>query len=174
MTAPRLGYIPPSSRGPSMRKSLLLPVLALAALLPARSPATTVLALKPAEVDALAQRIVEGRCLEVRAASVPGQGAPATEYVFLVERVLKGEGLAEQVARDGGRLIVRQVGGFSSEGRSLVVPGMPRYVAGKRYRLALNGESELGLTSPVGLGQGVTQLPDLPEASSTAAPAPRP
>jgi hypothetical protein len=136
---------------------------ALTALCLSTASATTVLRLTPAEVESLAQRIIEGRCVEVRATSVggPEHSMRATEYVFVVERVLKGEGLADRVSRDGGRLVVRQLGGSDAAGRSALIVGMPRYEAGMRYRLALNGESSLGLTSPVGLGQGVTRLPDL-------------
>ena len=142
---------------------LIRPLVMLSAVLAAlclASPAaaTTVLRLSRPQVEALAQRIIEGRCVEVRAGTALGTSMPATESVFVVERVLKGEGLAERVQRDGGRLIVRQVNG---------IVGMPRYEVGQRYHLALNGESELGLTSPVGFGQGVTRLPELAPPAAT-------
>ena len=152
---------------------LIRPLVALSALVTAlclASPAaaTTVLRLSPDQVESLAQRIIEGRCVEVRASTAPGTSLAATESVFVVERVLKGEGLAASVQADGGRLIVRQLNG---------VVGMPRYDVGQRYHLALNGESQIGLTSPVGMGQGVRRLPEVatpplpvtPPVSSTGA-----
>ena len=158
---------------PLLALSLLVAVLLLAATgLAPTAEATTVLRLTPEQVDTLAQRIIEGRCVEACMTTLPGTSATATEYVFAVERVLKGDGLAERVQHDGGRLIVRQLGGVASDGRNHLIVGMPRYEVGQRYRLALNGESELGLTSPVGFGQGVTRLPDMPAAAAAQAPAP--
>lgn len=143
---------------------LLRPLFALIAtlLLAAGASATTVLKLSPQQVDDLAARIFEGRCVEVR----PGPSTPdlpsSTEFVFDVEQVLKGG------IQPGRRLVVRQVGGPGAPQGSAHVVGMPTYAVGTRYRLALNADSGLGLTSPVGMGQGVRVLPDV------AAPAPAP
>ena len=144
-----------------IRPLVVLSALVAALCLASPAAATTVLRLSPDQVESLAQRIIEGRCVEVRAATAPGTSLAATEYVFVVEHVLKGDGLAECVERDGGRLVVRQLNG---------VVGMPRYEVGQRYHLALNGDSAIGLTSPVGMGQGVTRLPEVatPPMSVTA------
>ena len=141
-----------------IRPLVMLSALVAALCLASPAAATTVLRLSPDQVESLAQRIIEGRCVEVRAATAPGTSLAATESIFVVENVLKGDGLAECVQRDGGRLIVRQLSG---------VVGMPRYEVGQRYRLALNGDSAIGLTSPVGMGQGVTRLPDVASPATT-------
>jgi hypothetical protein len=127
-------------------------------LLATTAGATSLRKLSPEDVDALAARIVEGRCLSARVVDVPGAYFPATEYVFAIDNVVKGEGLEARLRADGGRLVVRQVGGVREDGSQYHVIGMPEYAVGSRYRLALNGESFLGLTSPVGLGQGVRVL----------------
>jgi hypothetical protein len=134
---------------------LTLGTLALAA---APAAATSLLKLTPEQVDQLAARIVVARCVAVRPTAVPGWNRPATEYVLQVERVLKGQGLEERLRTTGGRLTIRQAGVPLEDGSSWHIPGMPRYEVGARYRLALNGDSTLGLTSPVGLGQGVRLL----------------
>ena len=146
---------------------LLLPLLVL--LMAAGAHATTVLRLSAEQVDALAKRIVEGRCVETREARVGLQQLSVTEYVFAVECVVKGDGLAEELRQSGGLLIVRQVGGPKATG-SFTIVGLPAYEPGKRYRLALNGESTLGLTSPVGMGQGVRLLTTDPPSATRAQP----
>lgn len=141
---------------PLARAALLL----AAVLLSHRAAATTVLPLSPAEVDARAARIVVGRCVSAaNVETVPGAHFPATEYVFEVEQVLKDDGrLAALVAHSEGRFTFRQVGGRRPDGSVFSVPGVPRFEPGRRYRVALHGDSRLGLTSPVGLGQGVVAL----------------
>src|SRR5204862_2139575 len=153
-----LGYIPAVVREPTMLIRPLVAAALAALFLALPATATTVLNLSQAQVDELAQRIIEGRCVESRVVTLPDTSLSATEYVFQVERVLKGA-----VKLDGGRLVIRQVGstgGEDGKSRSFMVVGMPRYEVGQRYRLALNGDSQLGLTSPVGFGQGVTRLPE--------------
>jgi hypothetical protein len=140
-------------------RSLLAACLALAVLPVAR--ATTLARLDAAQVDALAHRIVEARCVEVRPAKVPGLATPAIAYLFEIERVIKGDELAARVAKGDCELVVRQLGDAPGSG-SFTVLGLPAYQPGARYRLALNGESRLGLTSPVGFGQGVVLLSPAP------------
>ena len=151
-------------------KAALVVALALAAAHVRPASATSLRPLTPAQVTELAARIVEGRCVSVREVTLPGFAYPATEYVFAVDHVLKGEGLAEALGASQRRLVVRQAGSIQPDGRSLGIPGLPSYSVGKRYRLALNGDSSLGLTSPVGFGQGVMRLPDLPTAAAGAKP----
>ena len=135
------------------------PLLALLlAALASSAPATTVARLTPAEADALAHRIVEARVVAARGVQVAGTTIEATEYELAVERVVKDDGsVAAAIAQRNGILVIRQIG----------IVGMPGYSMQARYRLALNGESQLGLTSPAGLGQGVQRLPDLPAAAVT-------
>jgi hypothetical protein len=120
--------------------------------------ATTVAPLTSKQVEALADRIFEGRCVSVAVVPVEGLATPALEYVFEVESVSKGTALAARVADGDRKLVVRQLGGRDEGGRWFGVYGMPAYVPGARYRLSLVGESAIGLTSPVGLWQGVTLL----------------
>lgn len=136
-----------------------------AAVLLAATPAlaTTVLRLTPDEVDGLAHRIVEGRVVAAHDVQVTGTEATAVEYELAVDRILKDDGsVTDAMARRNGILLIRQLGSLDGLGASTGIPGMPRYVVGERYRLALNGDSSKGLTSPVGMGQGVQRLPETP------------
>lgn len=143
-------------------------LLLLASLLALPAAATTLRPLTPAEVDALAHRIVEARVVAAHDVQVAGTELMAIEYELAVERVLKDDGsVAPQLSRRNGILVVRHVGRLEP-GRSFGVIGMPRYVVGARYRLALHGESARGLTSPVGFGQGVARLGD--DAPAQGAP----
>ncbi len=157
-------------RPPSIRRGALAAAALLLLAVAPPAPATTVIALTPSEVDALAHRIVEARVVGAADVRVAG-GIVAIEYELAVERVIKDDGsVAPQMAQNAGRMTLRQVGSLDRT-RPVAVIGMPRYVVGERYRLALNGDSVLGLSSPVGLGQGVTRLGEA-EPPSAAAPAP--
>lgn len=146
----------------------LLALLLAALALPAA--ATTVARLSPEQVDALAHRIVEARVVAAHDVQVPGTEILATEYELAVERVIKDDGtVAPALLRGNGILVIRQIGGSAPEARISRIPGMPAYRLGDRLRLALNGDSTLGLTSPVGLGQGVQRLPDMPAAAAAGA-----
>jgi len=136
----------------------VLAATALLALLASAAAATTVRPLTAEQVDSLADRVFEGTCVEVRVVEPSDVPFPVTESVFVVERVIKGDALAQQVAAGHARLTVRQAGGTGPSGHVWIIPGMPAYEVGARYRLALNGDSAWGLTSPVGLGQGVARL----------------
>ena len=141
-------------------------VLLLATLLALPAAATTVRKLTPSEVDALAHRIVEARVVAAHDVQVEGTETLAVEYELAVERILKDDGsVAPQLLQRNGMLVIRQVGSLEPGGFFGVI-GMPRYVVGSRYRLALNGDSARGLTSPVGMGQGVARLGDDPPPRS--------
>jgi hypothetical protein len=136
-----------------MRLALLL-AAALAAGFPAPALATTVVPLSAERAETMARRVVEARVVAVHDVQVTGTEIAAAEYELAVERILKDDGsLARQVAQLNGIVRIRQV---------QTILGMPRYETGARYRLALNGDSVLGLTSPVGLGQGVALLEAAP------------
>lgn len=98
-----------------------------------------------AELSTLADRIFIGVCLSVETKSITleGQGLLVTEYTFEISQAVKG------VA--GNTLIFRQFGPASGVGS---VIGMPSYLQGKSYLLFLGKDSEYGLTSPIGFGQG--------------------
>lgn len=121
--------------------------------------ATLVLKMEPAEIDGRADRVFVGTCISVRAARIengsPGAGLEISEYVFIVDELIKdGSGTLTETAP----LRFRQFGLPSSEGPAFRIPGLPEYREGRRYRLSLHSDSAIGLTSPVGLGQGVRDL----------------
>src|SRR2546426_826755 len=112
----------------------------------------------PLDLTALAskaQRIVVGRVVS-RAGGHDPLGLPATVYRLRVERVLKG--------RAAHRLTIKQIGvpGPLQDPATGVVTfpidGMPVYEPGRRYLLFLNGTSDVGFTSPVGLAMGAFEV----------------
>lgn len=148
---------------------LLAASLLLLAFVSAAS-ATTVVQLAPGQADALARRIVEATVVAAREVPVDGMTMTAVEYDLAVSLVVKDDGsVGPQLASNAGILRIRQLGSLDPSNDSGRIVGMPRYEQGARYRLALNGESARGLTSPVGFGQGV-QLLAAPPKSAGAAP----
>ena len=140
-------------------------VLFAAFVLAAASPAlaTSVLRLTPDEADRLAHRIVEARVVSAHDVQVTGTEMVAVEYELAVDRIVKDDGsVGPALARRNGILVIRQLGSLDPGRRAFRIVGMPEYRIGQRYRLALNGESARGLTSPVGFGQGVQRLPEAP------------
>jgi len=98
--------------------------------------AMTVRALSLEELARRADRIFVGTCIEVR--QVRGEfGQPITEITFRIIEPIKG------VSAD--RVMIRQLGGQL----------LPGYSVGQEVLLFLHPESPTGLTSPVGLGQGI-------------------
>ena len=102
-----------------------------------------------------AGRIVEGTVLSVSEGSVPspgGRSIPVMEYTFSVSQSLKGKADAT--------VVVRQIKlpGVSSIMASGSGSGLPAYKVGEHLILFLTHESVLGLSSPVGLMQGVFQV----------------
>ncbi len=98
-------------------------------------------------VDA-ANRIFVGKVIDAMEDYVYAAGGeiPVTVYTFEVDEVLRGD--------IGNTLTIQQVGHRSDVfGR-----GMPRYEVGKTVILFLHADSQYGLTSPVGLGQGAFQV----------------
>ena len=92
-----------------------------------------------------ASRIVEGKLLSVAEASVPVPRAgsiPVIEYTLSVSTAIKGE--------PGPTVVLRQ----------LNFPGASTYKikVGERLILFLTAESQWGLSSPVGLEQGIFHI----------------
>ena len=96
------------------------------------------------EMVRLSGRIVAGRCVDVRVEQDARAGA-ITVVTLQVDRAVKGK--ADR------KVEFRLAGGLGPGGRPEVI-GMPRFVVGEEVILFLHRESRLGLTSPVGLGQG--------------------
>lgn len=77
-----------------------------------------------------------------------------TVYTFSVLEGIRG-------TKTGGTVQVRQIGGHSR--KYSPVPGLPVYRKGQEVLLFLHGDSRFGLTSPVGLSQGVFRAVDMPD-----------
>lgn len=124
----------------SRRFLWLLPALSLAILaLPAR--ASQVRPVNLEEMTTSAASIFSGTVLDVTETLDPGIGRAITLVTFEVDRVAKGD--------IGSALTVRMLGGESGN-----VAGVPSFRPGDDVVLFLYGNSDLGLASPVGLGQG--------------------
>jgi hypothetical protein len=105
---------------------------------------------RPMDLDHLTQAagmIVAGKVTHVE--SRPDQhGLPATFITIAVTEKIKG------VQEDA--LTIKQLGfqELPGDGRAMRLAGMPSYRLGEDVLLFLHQPSELGFTSPVGLGQG--------------------
>jgi hypothetical protein len=71
------------------------------------------------------------------------------EYTFRVERGLKG-------VQAGDQVVFRQF--QAAQGRAVGIPGLPRFSKGNEWLIFLHGDSRIGLTSPVGMEQGLFRL----------------
>ena len=112
--------------------------------------ATKMLHRNAEELASLAHRVFVGECVSVEEKEVTfsnGASLTYTEYTFQVERSIKGP--------VGGTVVLRQLG--RARGLGSII-GMPFYENGKKYLLCLREDSEYGLASPIGLGQGAFQL----------------
>jgi hypothetical protein len=112
-------------------------VLAYLAVVPAL--ATKVRPLNLEELTARAATIFSGTVVATGAAHDPLVGREVVAVTFAVDRPVKGARVPT--------LTVKLLGGDG-------VPGLPRFRPGEEVVLFLYGESRLGLSSPVGLGQG--------------------
>lgn len=100
-------------------------------------------------------RIIVGKCIDRHETTLFAAGGeiPITVYTFSVSQSLKGDA--------GGTLELRQFGSFDTRGRGnalLKIVGMPDYKIGEEFVLILTAESKLGLSVPVGLGQGCFRI----------------
>ncbi len=113
--------------------------------------AATASQVRPVNLEQMTQRaarIFAGRCVRVEAVDGGALGHAVTVATFEVERAVKGE--------IGPTVSVRMLGGDAAFGRD--TPGLPSFRPGDQVVLFLYGESELGLSAPVGLGQGRFQV----------------
>ncbi len=115
--------------------------------------ATSVRTVNLDEMVGYADRVFLGRCIGVQEAESQ-MGFPVVAYTFEVLEGIKG-------IRTGERVQVRQVA--SGKTGMPGIPGMPSYRQGQKLVLFLHGDSQLGLTSPVGFGQGVFELLQEPD-----------
>jgi len=109
--------------------------------------ATRVRPINLEEMTQRADRIFSGRCVDVRVIEDPEVGSRVTEATFEVDQAVKGA--------LGDTVTIKLHGGPATTGGSgSDVVGQPRFEPGEEVILFLYGESELGLSAPVGLGQG--------------------
>ncbi len=99
------------------------------------------------EMVRAADRIFWGRCLQTEPGREPSTGLPVTTYTFEVLRGIKGTQAAESIR-------FRQLSG----GPTGAVRGLPEFSRGQEILLFLYPDSRLGLTSPVGLAQGMFRV----------------
>ena len=110
---------------------------------------TSVRLVNLSEMVRLADRVFLGKCLSVEEQSEPSLSLPVVEYVFEVRHGIKG-------VQTGEKVVFRQV--QSGQTGAAGIPGVPSYRMGQEILLFLHPDSRLGLTSPVGLAQGVFRL----------------
>lgn len=122
-----------------MRRRIVLALAAFLMALPAWG--LTVLQLNLEQLAALSEKVFVGRCLSVGAAR-DRSGRQVQTVTFQIEEMLKGEP-AEKVT-------FRQLAA-SPDG---IFPELPQYEVGEEAVVFLSEAGGLGLTAPVGLGQG--------------------
>ncbi len=103
------------------------------------------------EMVRLADRVFLGLCLSVEVKPGASASSSMVEYVFAVRQGIKG-------VKTGERVVFRQVGSELVGVKG--ISGLPTYGRGEEVLLFLHADSRLGLTSPVGLAQGVFHLED--------------
>lgn len=124
----------------SARRSSLICLLALALSAGAASASQVV----PVNLEQMSERaatVFAGRCLETRVEHDPRLGRDVSVTTFEVARVAKGA--------DGSTVEVRML----AEGPEGATDS-PGFEPGEEVVLFLYGKSDLGLSSPVGMGQG--------------------
>ena len=134
-----------------MRK-LLFPTFSfmISLLLVNQGSATKMLHRNLEELTSLSERIFVGVCVSQEQKQLDlnnGRFMTYTEYTFETLQSIKG------VSRK--KIMLRQVGLGKGPGR---IVGMPTYEIDKKYLLFLRGDSEYGLASPIGLGQGAFRI----------------
>jgi len=112
-----------------------------------------------AEMVDRAGKIFRGTLVDFQPTTVEAGGGslPAVEYTFRVEQSFKGsfqvkDGVTYSVVRMLGN--VKQAPDSGTYKRLSPLPELPSLRVGSDYLLMLTPESSVGLTAPVGLGQG--------------------
>ena len=110
--------------------------------------ATTVQTVNLFEMVRLADRVFWGTCPEMKTELDAATGFLVTAYTFTVKEGIKGVNAGETI-------VFRQI---SQGQKGFGIPGLPQYHKGQEALLFLHADSRIGLTSPVGLSQGVFQI----------------
>lgn len=138
----------PSPRGlvRSLAGVLLIGSIALLGLSPTSEAART----RPINLEEMTQRadrIFAGRCVRVQVVRDHELDQMVTYVTFAPHRAEKGD--------IRGNLTIKLLGDQDEESpRSAATNGVPTFHKGEEVILFLYGNSRLGLTSPVGFGQG--------------------
>ncbi len=159
-----------------MSRRLLVPGAAISALLLLAPPltATTVLQMNLGELVQRADTIFRGTVLDVSEGIVHAGGAdlPTVTYRLRVDESFRGEFTTVK----GVELAeITMLGTFKrapAPGSALrnltAVPGLPRLERGHDYLLLVTRPSQVGLSVPVGLGQGAFRIAtDLKQETAT-------
>lgn len=134
-------------------KRLLKVIPVLVALTTASLWSTSVRVVNLPEMMGASTRVFRGKCLSAKTLQDSPIGLPVVEFTFLVTDGIKG-------VKTGETLVFRQV--QTRQGRLRGIPGVPTYGKGEELILFLAGDSQYGLTSPIGLEQGAFTLKKTP------------
>jgi hypothetical protein len=140
----------------------LVALLILLPFLVVPAEASRVRGLNLEEMTARADRIFNGKCVEIRVGVDPALGQTVTWVSFVPEHAVKG-----QVK---GRITMKLLGNQSARARpGESTEGIPRFEKGEEVVLFLYPDSKHGLTSPVGFGQGAFKVVTDKSGQTTAA-----
>jgi hypothetical protein len=146
-----------------MRRSRLCVVLLIAIALVAVSPplsATNVLQMNLQEMVERSDRIFRGTVLDAKEGTLAAGGGelPIVTYRIRVEEALKGtfeEVKGVQIAEVKMLGKLKRTGSTSAVQAVSAIPDLPRLVVGQEYLLLTTPRSAIGLSTTVGLGQGL-------------------
>lgn len=123
------------------------------------SQAGTAIRMDLEEVFQRSDLVVEGRVLGGSSGET-AEGTIYTDWEIAVDRTYWGD---DQPTR-----VVRLPGGVLSDGRGMVIPGMPRVAPGEDVVLLLGEASQNGMRMPVGLSQGKYRIVVASDGERTA------
>jgi hypothetical protein len=123
------------------------------AMFGATAQATMVLPQNLEQLESRAGLVFVGRCTS-HTTELGARGLAVNVFTFEVIEPVKGP------ARKGAHIEVRQFGSGAPNASGLIahIPGLPSYRVGQEVLLFLNPPSRIGLTSPVGLWQGLFRV----------------
>lgn len=154
-----------------MSQKLPKSILALicTALIAPQLPATTVLELNLAALTHSADKVFRGTVLDVTETSVQGGGSsiPALKFTLRVDEAFKGNFLTGKDQWTTEFMVVGTLKQYHA-GR-MAIAGFPVLQIGHDYLLMVAPEGPLGLTAPMGLGQGAFRIYEDPNTRETMA-----
>jgi len=105
------------------------------------------------QLESQAQLVFVGVCT-TRTTVIDERGIPVSVFTFEIIEAVKGK------LHKGTRVEIRHFGNDipNANGLAMRIPGIPTYAVGEEVLLFLNPPSRIGLTSPVGLFQGLFRV----------------